>query len=824
VSARINQFKLVAIGLAFALVACSGLVMAKGSPSKLTAVETPTLIIDPACNTCDGGSVVLQLRNDGSQPEALSLTAGPLFNKATNKSLDAEIILAPVTGLTGKERSENAVVAPGKFQFVRVEVKNVLEEGEWEAEIRNLGAKVGAVKVVRSQVPFSVSLEDADLFLQRCRKGLLLLKDGDAAAYPVTWELLLPGKEPLAGSRSGGKNKAPEEPDLILPARGTTYLAIDPPRHWFPWRSIIKDEVVDSQLILRLRRPNCAAEGCARAPDAPTKILKVKVHLAFVSKGRQEAAQTALVFLFLVIGAGVSFLVNLVLPNQRHRRSVSQLLDKIQLRIDALPTALASRLRVLAGIERSSLAERAGLTAWRRDKAGLTARSPDDAGRQARSLKAWSLDTRDRLAGVQDAAGRLNSRVDLLEKLGSNRARFETLRGKESPPTFIDEIERLFEHTANMLSEIETSKTALIAAQANITEIEKRLASLENKDQSNPEIAKSLAVRALWLGKQFLGDNWETLPNPKISPAGRYETYDRMHQALPGLFDLLPKVPKKGEEIEPRGYTSWDFVVCKLEQIWRYVMWREAGNRVEAKQFTDQQLESLEHKLVRRLLLFSWDGLESARQLVKEMQEGIFPEGIAEQIRLKRVRIRKDRSEIRQFVPTRFYLEFYDPAYDTAKAQEEWTCVWDFDHPAIPGHTQNMLEYGWSASHYFPQAKKYDVKVSFRPHHERHGEQDKQDNQLTVCRTFEVGPPKPAIAKTSWWAEVFQVGVAILPALFALVTGAKDQLFKLDLAPALMAIFLAGFGSDQIKSLLTQQTQASTDFIKGAANDSTRNT
>lgn len=802
-SARINQFKLVAIGLSVALVACPGLVIAKGSPSKLTVVETPALIIDPACNTCDGGSVILQLRNDGSQPEALSLTAGPLFNKASNKSLDAEIILTPVTRLTGKERSENAVVAPGKLQFVRVEVKNVLEEGEWEAEIRNLGAKIGDVKVVRSQVPFSVSLEDADLFLQRCRKGLLLLKDGDAAAYPVTWELLLPGKEPLAGSRSGGNNKAPEEPDLILPARGTTYLAIDPPRHWFPWRSIIKDEVVDGELVLRLRRLHCVAGGCAHSSDAPTKILKVKAHLAFVSKGWQEAAQIALVFLFLVIGAGVSFLVNLVLPNQRRRGSVSQVLDKIQLKIDALPTALASRLRVLAGIERSSLAERAG----------LTARSLDDAGRQARSLKAWSLDTRDRLAGVQDAAGKLDRRVDLLEKLGSNRAQFETLCGQESPPTFIDEIERLFEHTINMLCEIETSETALIAAQANITEIEKRLASLENKVQSNPDFARRLAERALWLKKQFLGDNWETSPDPKNSPAGKYETYVRMSKALPGLSDLLPKVPKKGEEIEPLGYTRWDFVVCKLELIWRYVMWREAGNRVEAKQFTDQQLESLEHELVRRLFLFGWDGLESARQLVKEMQEGIFPEGIAEQIRLKRVRIREDRSEIRQFVPTRFFLEFYDPAYDRAKAQKEWTCIWDFGHPAIPGHTQKMLEYGWSATHYFPEEKRYDVKVIFRPHHEQQDkqdkkdDQDKQDNELTVCRPFEVGPPKAAIAKTSLGSELFQVGVAILPALFALVAGAKDQLLKLDLVPALMAVFLAGFGSDQIKSLLTQETK-----------------
>ena len=790
-SARINQFRLVIIDLVFVVAACHGSVKAEDSTKKLTLVETPTLIIDPACNTCDGGSVVLQLRNDGKEQEELSLTAGPLLNKTTSKSLDAEIILTPVSNLTGKEKSENTAVQPGKFQFVRVEVKNVLEEGDWEAEIRNRGVSTGTFKVVRPQVPFSVSLDDTDLFLQRARKGFLLLKNADAAAYPVTWELVLPGKKRKAASDSTPKNKAPAEPDLTLPARGTTYLAFDPPCNWFPWKSILKDEVVDGQLILRLRRSNCAAGGCAPASDAPTKILKVKAHLTFVSKGWQEAAQTLLVFVFLAVGAGASFLVNLVLPTQRRRRSVSQLLSTIRCEIDALPTALASRLRVLAGTELNSLTERAG----------LTERAP---------ALAWSLDTRDRLADVQDAAVRLDRRVDLLWKLGCDRAQFETLRAKDSPPSLIDEIEQLFERTVEILSEIETSDTALTAAQGNIMEIEKRLGNLENKDQSNPHFARGLVERALWLKKQFFGDHWEarSKEDEKKSPAGQYLTYDRMKEKLPGLFDVLRQVPKTPEEIEPRGYARWDMVVRKVDQIWRYVMWREAGDRVKAKQYTEEQLATLEDDLVKRLLLFGWDGLESARQLVREMQESIFAENIAEQIRRQRVRISKDRSEVRQFAPTRFYLEFHDPAYQKAEAQEEWTCVWDFGHPGIPGvgHTRNMIEYGWSVTHYFPEAKAYEVKVSF-DRHKGDEQQDEKDKQLAVSRTFEVGPPILVTAKTSKKSEAFQTVVAILPALLALVAGAKDQLLKLDLTPALIAIFLVGFGSDQIKSLLTQQTQ-----------------
>jgi len=42
-------------------------------------------------------------------------------------------------------------------------------------------------------------------------------------------------------------------------------------------------------------------------------------------------------------------------------------------------------------------------------------------------------------------------------------------------------------------------------------------------------------------------------------------------------------------------------------------------------------------------------------------------------------------------------------------------------------------------------------------------------------------------------------------ALLGLIAGAKDQLLKLDVVPAMIAIFLIGFGADQIKNLLTQK-------------------
>lgn len=50
--------------------------------------------------------------------------------------------------------------------------------------------------------------------------------------------------------------------------------------------------------------------------------------------------------------------------------------------------------------------------------------------------------------------------------------------------------------------------------------------------------------------------------------------------------------------------------------------------------------------------------------------------------------------------------------------------------------------------------------------------------------------------------------VALVPVLLALYVGAIDQLNKLDPIPGLIAIFMAGFTSDQVKNLLTQKAKS----------------
>ena len=125
-------------------------------------------------------------------------------------------------------------------------------------------------------------------------------------------------------------------------------------------------------------------------------------------------------------------------------------------------------------------------------------------------------------------------------------------------------------------------------------------------------------------------------------------------------------------------------------------------------------------------------------------------------------------------------------------------------------------------AHYFPEADSYAVTVRLR--HEETGDlKDSNGALLTIENQIFVSSSEETLEVTghaagvrrrwrkskSWLGEngnsIARLALALVPAILALVARAKDQVLKLDLFPALSAVFLAGFGSDQVKDLLLSQ-------------------
>jgi hypothetical protein len=171
-------------------------------------------------------------------------------------------------------------------------------------------------------------------------------------------------------------------------------------------------------------------------------------------------------------------------------------------------------------------------------------------------------------------------------------------------------------------------------------------------------------------------------------------------------------------------------------------------------------------------------------------------------------------------------LEFQKLDLNTAYARQEWTCRWFFTLGE-----QTLTEEGWVVTHYFGENDTYKLKIALT--HNVDGTElavpdvdpfkgeiklvPEARRQLSTVLKFAF-QGKFADARKEWkkgrrrsgkTLDYVRLAMALVIALFGLIAGAKDQLLKLDLLPALLAVFMVGFGADQVKNLLTQKTSVS---------------
>jgi hypothetical protein len=144
-----------------------------------------------------------------------------------------------------------------------------------------------------------------------------------------------------------------------------------------------------------------------------------------------------------------------------------------------------------------------------------------------------------------------------------------------------------------------------------------------------------------------------------------------------------------------------------------------------------------------------------------------------------------------------FSVHFQRPELNSCAAREEIRCEWDLGH-------DGLKEWGWEVWHYFPvkatQDKPLRVTAKFT---DAGGVAIASDGQPAVIeKTFEVVPESPPKFGDRNTAEVVRLIIVLTIALLGLLSGAREQLLKLDLIPAAVAVFLLGFGADSIKNLL----------------------
>jgi hypothetical protein len=529
-----------------------------------------------------------------------------------------------------------------------------------------------------------------------------------------------------------------------------------------------------------------------------------------------------MVFLMLLLGGLLSLTLNSALPNQERRLKLKESLSTMGAQINSLSYALASRLRVIVGVDLRLLRDKLHNLSW----------TDPDFSTDIDSIEA---DTR-----------RLATRLQVLGALGTARVNFQKARAAGLPPTLMLGMEHTFDKAVEIGMKSDPTDADVQSAQTLIKAIQDQL------DAGVQITAPALAAAAQRIKsfKQVFGAQGRL---------GATATFQKVNSELPGPFADLAAIDESkltADVVLPDEFVRYDRLLFKLDKLQRYMHLVEGLPNTEGgfrSQIVGRQKELLDF-----LGKDSWDALYDSDLLLREMEGGIFPEALEEEVTAQirvdfepsgispkaleeevtpRIRVDFEPQTVHPYEPVRFSLLFAKTAMNDAPAREAWTCIWTFsrkqEEEALSKNGKQeeeaLSESGWEVTHYFQKARAYQIKIDLV--HNRSGKAVPVPSVERLQKNGELSVSP--IPKRSWgrvlqfvWQGNFvdareelkksQTGagrrlewlrllLALFVALIGLLAGAKDQLLKLDVLPALLAIFLIGFGADQVKNLLTRK-------------------
>ena len=731
-------------------------------PSKVRLAGSATVITaDPARNQTEA---ILTLRNDSAQPITVVLTAKSAENSPVQMKFSGE----KETG-AGNDSYSLSVPASGTANVRAVVHSSELKDVQFEISDKSTSARLGTVTV--SHAAFSVKLdgpspEKAKLTLVRCRRTRIILKNDDDVPHTLKWELASPAVSLCSGDQ------------VVLPARGLGILDCTP-----YWRRT-------SGYVQNLLRADPSHDGYQLAlysrdsgepkMSAPTKIIPAEATLDYVDPLRRRVISTTVVIVLLVLGGVCSLVLNFLLPNRLLRLNTAERFDSLARKTADLSTRIDSRLSVLLRLERSRMAEMM--------KSRWTL-SPDFAGV---------------INQVASNLTKLETRVDLVQEMDTVLGSLGKALTMGVPPSLIEDLEINLRKASLLLSKSDPSDAAVQAARSIIEDAAVRVDTLAHPSD---DFRKALLDQI----KDFVA----TLADVKDT-----DTFKRITADVPGPYKQIQQVQASTATLPSGSEAAYDLALQQMKLIAEYARLTENTRDAETLARLSQGGKMLQVWLQSR----SWSALQSARLLVREMGDDVYPGDLRAALLDDEVTIGMDPAVAYDQAPLVFSACFRNPRLEGAAAKEKWSCNWNFD--------DGLTEKGWSVSHYYLLRDKKESRVGRLIRLLRSSKDKAPDKNARALAEFhpsvtfidEVGQPikdsEGNLARVSatvpvrararqkigerTMTEGIKLAAALLIAIFGLLAGAQTQLDKLDVLPGLVAVFMVGFGADTIKNILTK--------------------
>lgn len=710
--------------------------------AQVKVVENPTFVVD-ATNTARG---LVRLRNDGSAAQKVGLAVTE-FKTATGMTLDAPRKLAKA-GETPAASFLSFAIAPGATETVIIEVSNLWQAGYSSAMLRDGERDLATLQAVKNRVPFNVApagwKADAPFVLPVRANDMvsMTLANSDELTYSVRWRFFEAGVDEKSGS-------------FLIPPNGQRLeLGVGPSNggwlHWF--ESLFKVGESDATLILEA------------APNATTKevwmqrAFPVKLQRTLLPPTLRSGLSMFLLFVLLLLGAITSLVLSYWIPNRIRRLRVGKRIEDCGGAIRNLTTTISSVLRVGMRVEKTRLLERLR-AAW--------ALSPDFAA----------------MASEQDArAAILEREAAVLERIDRAYQRTDEQWPTNNGigPTMLRRACGLLSEAQKALEVMVVNDPQLRVAEEKTTEAERLVSGAQMLDDV---FRASLATRV----QQFVDS---------MTGQGAFAGNANLKHFLDEIIDLNPGLTAAnatGANIVQGNYCSIDRATAKLEIIHDFLSAYEKLDQTQRQKHRDMLL-----RLSEALRMPSFEEFRRAERIAAEIRERVYSSEVAEHLATKRAHVSWEPPHPKVNEVVHFSVEFDHPGVNASTARRCFTYRWNFGDGL-------REERGWAVAHYFREAKAFPVTVTFV---DDAGQpvMDNAGKPVTLSETLSVASESTSRFGERTKIEFVQLAVVLVVAIIGLLSGASEQLQKVDLIPGLIAVFVLGFSAEQIKKVLTGRT------------------
>jgi hypothetical protein len=716
-----------------------------GSASKKTEclrlLNAPVISVDPVTGS---GEAPLLLTNQTEK----QINAALLGTVTTPPNSS---VLVEFSTDVGTNRSAlYQISVPSKSSITaKVLVRGVWDDGEFDIDLTNhYGTeKIGKVHVKRIAV--GIKLEGTDrlkLALVDGTQTRILVRNDDPRPYAVTWRLMN-GEQVCEGPKS----------PVDLSARTVAALECTPQLTWgfARFANLLRpDQSHDGYSLLLMPHdyPNNP-----RSPQAiqALKVFRGEASVDYFTPFVRGLLSYPILIAILLLGGLSSLVLSYFVPNKLKRLTLRDQLLALAARTADLSTRIDSKLSVLARLERSRLSDLL--------KSRSTI-SPD-----------FTTVATQCVAGITT----LGQKVSVLEQMDLTLDRLDKKIAQGVPPTEIIEINQKLELAAAVLGKAEASDVDIQAAGSAVSDA---AIAIDQLNQPSDAFASNLSQNI----QALVNDINQTLATSPI--------YQSIAQKLPGPMRslqsaiLLPAIP-------PGKYVEVDTAAQKMRIIREYALLIEEAN--DSDRIT--RLTAREGQLVSFLGTGTWPALKLAWRLLREIRDDVFPERILELLRIpEEASIHVDPPVAYERSPLELSVCLQRADLNSAAARDEIEVDWNFG--------DGLSGKGWCVYHYFQirgRRNSYELTASFR---------DPSGKPLTNAQGRPVEIKQTVVISPSVIGhgvgertrlELLKLGIALLIAVFGLVSGAQDQIARLDVLPGIIAVFLVGFTADSVKRLLT---------------------